>query len=307
VKIFVAYNARAGKHAKEDPLPAIEEALRASGREHEMVRIERGSDVARAAAEAAQRAAGCNGVLAAAGGDGTMNAVAHAAWQAGCAFGAIPLGTFNYFARSHGLPLEPGAAAAALAAGVERPIQVGLLNDRLFLVNASLGFYPQLLEDREAFKAQYGRTRWVAMLAALWTLFTRTQPKLVLRIAAGEEARAVRVSTLFVGNNPLQLARLGLPEAQAVEEGKLAAIRVRPATLWRLVDILLHGAVGRLGAAEGVEAFSFRELEVAALRPRRRPVNVKVAADGERLRLPLPLVFRVAPRPLRLVAPRPAP
>lgn len=308
MKVFVAYNPRSGSQAEADPLAAIERALRQAGAEYEIVPVGGGTDLARPAAEAARRAAGCNGILAAAGGDGTLSGVAHAAWEAGCAFGAIPLGTFNYFAREHGLPLDPGAAAQALAEGVERPIQVGLLNGRVFLVNASLGFYPQLLEDREAFKAQYGRTRWVAMLAALWTLFARTQPKLVLRISSGEEeARTVRVSTLFVGNNPLQLARLGIAHAQAPEEGRLAAIRVRPASPWRLLDILLHGAVGRLGAADGVEAFSFRSLEVAPLRPRRRARNVKVAADGERLRLPLPLQFRVAPRPLRLVAPRAAP
>jgi hypothetical protein len=108
---------------------------------------------------------------------------------------------------------------------------------------------------------------------------------------------------LFVGNNPLQLARLGMAEAQAVEAGCLAAIRVQPAGWWGMLDILLYGAVGRLGQADGVSAFAFRELEVAPLRPRRRPVRLKVATDGESRRLALPLVFRVAPRPLRLVRP----
>jgi diacylglycerol kinase family enzyme len=218
----------------------------------------------------------------------------------------FPLGTFNYFARDNGIPLEPAAAAAALAAGTVQPVQLGLINDRVFLVNASLGLYPLLLEDREAFKQAYGRKRWVALLAALWTLVFRTQPKLELRIAAGGEARTVRVSTLFVGNNPLQLARLGVEHAQAVEAGQLAAIRVRPASAWRLLDIFLHGAVGRLGAADGVEAFAFREMEVAPARPRRRPPLVKVATDGESARLRLPIVFRVAPRPLKLVRPPPA-
>ena len=170
-------------------------------------------------------------------------------------------------------------------------------------MNASLGLYPVLLEDREAFKAQYGRTRWVALLAALSTLLTRTHPRIVVRISAGGEARTVRTSTLFVGNNPLQLARLGIKEAQAVEAGKLAAIRVRPTSPWGLVKVLLHGAVGRLGESAGVEAFAFREMEVAPLVPRRRPKVIRVAADGENRRLTLPLVFRVAPRPLRLIRP----
>ena len=48
-------------------------------------------------------------------------------------------------------------------------MQVGLVNDRVFLVNASLGLYAKLLEDREAFKAQYGRHRWVAFWSGLLT------------------------------------------------------------------------------------------------------------------------------------------
>jgi hypothetical protein len=52
-----------------------------------------------------------------------------------------------------------------------------------------------------------------------------------------------------------------------------------------------------------VEAFAFDEMEVAPLRASRRPSLVKVAADGESLRLGLPLRFRVAPRRLRLLRP----
>jgi hypothetical protein len=86
-----------------------------------------------------------------------------------------------------------------------------------------------------------------------------------------------------------------------VERGQLAAIRVRPTSVWGLLEVLLHGAVGRLGASAGVEAFAFPEMEAAPLHPPRRPVFLNVAIDGERLRMKLPILFRVAPRPLRLV------
>jgi diacylglycerol kinase family enzyme len=300
-RILVVFNVGSGRRDRAQALADIEAALRRSGRSFEILQVEGSADLAEVATRAAREAAGCGGILAAAGGDGTLSAVAQAALEADVDFGAIPLGTFNYFARDNGIPLEPGEAAAVVARGVAQPVQVGLINDRVFLVNASLGLYPLLLEDREAFKQAYGRKRWVALLAALWTLAFRTQPKLELRIATGGEARTVRVSTLFVGNNPLQLARLGLRQAQAVEAGQLAAIRVRPSSAWRLLDILLHGAVGRLGAAEGVESFAFREMAVTPARPRRRPAFVKVATDGESARLALPIVFRIAPRPLRLV------
>jgi hypothetical protein len=46
-------------------------------------------------------------------------------------------------------------------------------------------------------------------------------------------------------------------------------------------------------------------MTVGTVRPPRRPVFLKVATDGESLRMGLPLVFRVAPRPLKLLLPAP--
>lgn len=300
-RIFLVFNTGSGRRDRAEALAGIEGALRAAGRDYEILKVKRGRDVPQAAARAARLARESGGIAAGAGGDGTLNSLAHAAWEADVPFGAVPLGTFNLFARENAIPLEPEQAARALAEGTVQPVKIGLVNERVFLVNASLGLYPRLLEDRESFKQHYGRTRWVALLAALWTILFRRQPRLVLRIARDGETREVRASTLFVGNNPLQLERLGLDEAQAVEAGQLAAIRVQPTSVWRLLDILLYGAVGRLEQAEGVEAFAFRELEVAPLRPRARAVFLKVATDGESRRMKLPLVFRVAPRPLKLV------
>ncbi len=198
-------------------------------------------------------------------------------------FGAVPLGTFNYFARDNDIPLEPAAAARRLAEGAERPVKIGLVNGRVFLVNASFGLYPMLLEEREAFKQQYGRTRWVALGAALWTILTRTHPRIVARISTDGAPREVRASTLFVGNNPLQLARLGIDHAQAVEAGQLAAIRVRPASVWGLISVLVHGAVGRLAGANEVESFAFRRMEVAPLR-NQAPPDVPQGRDRRRKR-----------------------
>jgi diacylglycerol kinase family enzyme len=297
-KIFMLFNAHSGPRERTYVLPEIEAALNASGRNYEILDLRKDRT---AVVRAAREAAASGGIVAAAGGDGTMSTVAQAAFDADAAFGAVPLGTFNYFARHNGIPLEPAAAARALAGGEERPVQVGLVNGRVFLVSASLGLYPMLLEEREAFKKQYGRTRWVALIAALWTILTRTHPRIVVRIRTDGAVREVRATTLFVGNNPLQLGRLGIDEAQAVEAGQLAAIRVRPASVWGLMSVLAHGAVGRLAGANEVEVSPFREMEVAPVRPKRRATFLKVATDGERVRMKLPLLFQVAPRPLRLV------
>lgn len=87
----------------------------------------------------------------------------------------------------------------------------------MFLVNASLGLYPQLLEDREIYKRQFGRSRVVALWSALCTML---KPHRHLRLHLEHEGSTteLRSSTLFVGNNRLQMEQIGMPEeAHALE------------------------------------------------------------------------------------------
>ena len=171
------------------------------------------------------------------------------------------------------------------------------------LVNASLGLYPKLLEEREAWKKQFGRSRLVGLGAGLMSLLGGHR-SLRLEIEVHGQVSEVRTPTLFVGNNALQLQQLGLPEAQAVAEGELAAIGPRPVGRLAMLALLARGALGRLGTADEVVNFSFRLLTVRARALGTR--RIKVATDGEIGWLALPLVFRVSPDPLLLIRP-PAP
>ena len=170
MQLWVILNKSSGQTDAAQARDALATVFREEGCDAAFVPIPRGGLVA-ACDTAAREAVRAGGVLVAVGGDGTLNAVAQAALAHGCRMGAIPQGTFNYFGRGHGIPQDAQAAARALVRGAESPVQVGRVNGQVFLVNASLGLYPQLLEDRETFKQQLGRRRWVAFLAGLWTLF----------------------------------------------------------------------------------------------------------------------------------------
>ena len=293
-------NAASGRHDVEATRAAIEAALGAAGRRAEL-RFTRPEDLAHGARAAAESARATRGAVVAVGGDGTISAVAQAAHAAGCAMGVVPQGTFNYFARTHGLPTEIGPALQALLQAAPVPVQVGLVNERVFLVNASLGLYPELLQDREAYKARFGRSRLVAFAAALVSLLSPHR-QLRLRIERGSGVRDIRTATLFVGNNRLQLEQLGLAEAPALDAGCIAAVMLRPIGAFSMLGLCLRGAMGSLGEADTVESFEFQHMIV---RPRialgRR--KVKVAIDGEVGWMPAPLEFQVSPRPLLLLKP----
>ncbi|MGJ7917091.1 diacylglycerol/lipid kinase family protein [Massilia sp. LXY-6] len=286
----VVLNAGSGHTDTELRCATIREVLEAAGRTCVLEIVHDGARLPETAARTAARAAREGAILVAAGGDGTLNAVAHEAVRHGCVFGVLPQGTFNYFGRTHGIPEDLRQAVHALLRARVRHVQIGMVNQRSFLVNASVGLYPRLLEEREHDKRQFGRSRVVALLSALKTALGRHR-NLRIALELDGESRRLRTPTLFVGNNRLQMRQVGMqPLDHAVEEGRLAAIAPRPVGRWRMLGLLLRGALGRLGQAEDVVAFAFRSMTVRAplLSGRRR---VKVAVDGEICKLALPLRF----------------
>jgi diacylglycerol kinase family enzyme len=309
-RLYFIVNQASGSEAVDEGRAAIEVALLPSGRAHEF-RICAPDDLAQAAKDAAQRAASEGGVVVAVGGDGTLNTVAQAAHAAGCVMGVVPRGTFNYFARSHGISSDGGEAVQQLLGAQPQAVRVAALNDRLFLVNASLGLYPELLEDREYYKARFGRSRWVAVVAGITTLL-RAQRRLRLQIERSGSTREVRALTIFVGHNRLQLAQWGVQgepeqrraESAAAQGTDLTAVMLRPIGTVALLGLLWHGAMGTLSESESVERFTFDHLVV---RPSRlyRARRVKVAFDGEVAWMPPPLQFRVLEQPLWLLKPAP--
>jgi diacylglycerol kinase family enzyme len=240
-----------------------------------------------------------NGIVVAAGGDGTLNAVAQATLGSGCEFGVIPQGTFNYFGRTHGITTDAIEATRALLTARVYPVQVGLVNGRVFLVNASLGLYRQSLEDREEQKQRFGRSRLIAAWAAVGTILRGYRPMLI-KLQREDEELELRTLTLFVGNNRLQLEQIGL-DTDVVEDGKLAALVLRPVSTLALLGLLVRGAMGRLSKARGVDSFALTRLTVTPSNPRIR--RLKIATDGEVAWMNTPIEFRVAPEPLLLLKP----
>lgn len=299
--LFIVLNTGSGRGDAQALQDIIRRVLDEAGRRHQLMPVDDPSRLAVTAREAVARAREAGGIVVAAGGDGTLNAVAGQVLGQGVPFGILPQGTFNYFGRRYGISQDTESALRGLLAGELWPVQVGLLNGRLFLVNASLGLYPQLLEDREAYKQRFGRSRLVALWSGLVTLM-RAPRQLSLRLDYEGRMRDLRSPTLVVGNNRLQLEHIGIDPAE-LDHGRLVAMAARPVGTLALYGLLLRGLFSRLGEAEHVVSFAFDRLMVS-IRGRRR---VKVAMDGEISWMDTPLEFKVSDTPLPLVVPVAAP
>jgi len=231
----VVLNRRSGSDDAGTTEQAIRGALDAAGRPYRLFCARHPRQLGELARQAVEAARAQDGTVVVAGGDGTINAVVQAVLPSGLPLGVLPQGTFNFFGRSHGLPeCDAEEGVSGLLDAREIPVQVGMVNDHVFLVNASLGLYPELLERRERDKRRFGRHRLVALLSGLRALLGKYPD---LRLSLNEDGRQQvrRSTTLVVGDNRLQLESLGIPEADAVTRGALVGIVLPPLPRWRMI------------------------------------------------------------------------
>lgn len=237
-------------------------------------------------------------VLVAGGGDGTISLAASVAVRAGITLGILPLGTLNHLARDAGIPPDLEAAAAIIAAGNVRRIDVAELNGRIFVNNSAVGLYPVMVRQREAQRRKLGRSKRLAMLVASIRAL-RHFGRYRLRIRAGGQEAPIRTPLLFVGNNRYETALFTLGHRSALDHGELCLYALLARTRRQLIGIALRGMIGTLDQQQDfVSLTGISEVEVEAERP-----MLSVSADGETLQVETPLHYRILPGALRLLIP----
>ena len=294
-RICVLLNPGSGKQAADEKQVAIEAAFANLGLAATVRLLDRDQSV-----EDQARAALAEGydTIVAAGGDGTICAVASVVVADKTArLGVIALGTFNYFGRSLALPSDIAAAVKVIADGHVAAVDVGFVNDHVFLNNSSLGAYPAILEKREDIYRSWGRSRLLAYWSVLLSLWQR-RGHLEAQITNGDKTQQVKAAMIMCVNNAYQLREMDLPQADHVSKGALALYitpKMKPVQLIGSAFRLLRQKPERKRDYEVITGTDF------TVRPR-RPLQ-RVARDGEWHREKGPFRFRLMPGALRVIVP----
>ena len=254
---------------------------------------------------AAMRAAWQHGVdaIIVAGGDGTVNCAAQVAVDNDIVLGVLPMGTFNHFAKDLGMTPDLCAAAKFLSDAVVTAVDVGEVNGRVFVNNASIGVYPKMVGEREALRARrgWGKIR-AAPVAIVRTL--RRLPVVRLRLIVDEAAPAVIVTPfLFVGNGLFDEHGERVGQRTSLTDQNLGVYIIATTSPWRLIANAVRARFGGVTAAPSMDRRVGDRLVVDADQP-----VVEIALDGEPIELRAPLEFRSRAGALRvLAAPEPKP
>lgn len=294
-RVEVIVNAGSGTPGKETAAARASEYLASHGID---VRVHLIRNPHELPATVARAAAGDADVVVAGGGDGTIATVAGGLIDTSKVLGLLPLGTFNYFARRVGVPLDlEGALDVIARAPAVRAVSVGEVNGHMFLNNSSIGLYPAVLKQRETTYQRFGRSQAAAYLSVALVMI-RPPGFLNLELTADGVPIARRTPLLFVGVNPHQLASFGIPGYECVDDGRLAAYIARPMSAMRLWRLGVRGFLRGLQGTDELEVTCARELMVGVKRKR-----VRVAMDGEVARLRSPLRYRIRTDALRVLTP----
>jgi diacylglycerol kinase (ATP) len=233
-------------------------------------------------------------VIVAAGGDGTMNAVANGLAGTQRIVALLPLGTANVLAHEIGLPRRAEALAELIVSGSARPVWPGRVGDRLFLTMASSGFDAETVAAVDPrLKRHVGRAAFA--LAILACLIRYEPSELTVQIDDVSHRASTVIATkgrFYAGPYVIAPeADLGAPCFALV----LFRRTGRGAVLRYLCALLL----GKIPRRRDIIFLRSREALISADRP------IPVQADGEVVAF-LPVALSVAERPMLLVQPRPA-
>ena len=203
----------------------------------------------------------------------------------------VPGGTKNHFALALGIASLDDAVAAARGGLVEN-VDLGSVNDEVFLNTASIGTYAAIVRERDRHED------WPKRLADL--VGGLRQVARGHRLTVTVDGRPRRVWAVFAGNGDHGERLSDIGETRDLSDGVLD-VRIlradRHLARLRLLGAVLVGRVRRTPVVDGAPTTGIEITVVGEARP-------LVALDGDAMRLDSPLCWQVRPGALAVLVPK---
>ena len=290
-RIRVIYNPTAGSKGGISTNDTSEEAVRAVMAAHglgdELVATGSEEEAVAATREAADQG---YAVVAAAGGDGTVGTVACQLLDRETALGVLPLGSVMNVARMLGVPRELDGAAAVIADGNVRSIDIGEANGTLFFEGGSVGLNAAVFREAQ----QIDAGRYSALFAAIGTLIRYRPPRMVIHL--DDRVLTTRALAVAIANGPYTGLGFAVAPDARLDDG--------------LLDVVVFSRFSRTELLRHFAAIAFGRRRYTAKTATYRSARVRIAgvhplpcrADAHDLGT-TPVEYVVRPAALRVVVP----
>lgn len=237
-------------------------------------------------------------IIVAAGGDGTITAVAQAVVGTGKSLAILPLGTVNALAKDLHVPLDLPKAVANLVTGHEHFIDVGEVNGRIFLHKVVIGVIPGVAAGREHIRGRRDASAKIGLLRYFFRRLARAK-RLAVAIEPDEGARRIeRVQALAVASNAYDEGLGQFFSRQCLDGGTLTLYTLKHLNVRDFIRLTIGMILGNWQNDEALSMESVRGVTIDT-----HHTLVKVMLDGEVETLNTPLHFAIRPQALSVIVP----
>ncbi|MEU4557114.1 diacylglycerol kinase family protein [Actinoplanes sp. NPDC023936] len=229
------------------------------------------------------------------GGDGTVTAVVTALAGTDTALAVLPAGTGNLLAANLGLGTDAATGLEVALEGGRRRIDVGVIDDRCFVVMAGMGFDAKMLEDTsETAKRRIG---WLAYVGGAARHLLDRPMRARIRLDGGapmpRHPRAV-----IVGNVGRLQGGVRLLSKAEPDDGKLNVAILSPGNLAHWAA-LAWAVLRRQDRVPLMETYTASRVEIYSNRAQPRQLDGDLIAPGKVMKI------HVRPKALLLCVPQP--
>jgi diacylglycerol kinase family enzyme len=229
------------------------------------------------------------------GGDGTVTAVVTALAGSDVALAVLPAGTGNLLAANLGLGNDPATGLEVALEGGRRRIDVGVIDDRCFVVMAGMGFDAQMLEDTsEKAKKRIG---WLAYLHGGAKHLLDRPMRVRIRLDSGPPMPR-RPAAVIVGNVGRLQGGVRLLKRAEPDDGRLNVAILSPTNLAHWAA-LAWAVVSRRDRVPLMETYTAQRVEIYSNRAQARQLDGDNIAPGKVMKI------HVRPKALLLCVPQP--
>ncbi len=248
--------------------------------------LKKGNDVESVARKAVRAGADVLGIS---GGDGSIGAVVKVAIEFKLPIVILPGGTRCHFARDLGLAPERIADALTGFRGIERQVDVGVINGRYFLNNASFGLYADIIDNPD-----YRDHKAAVSRKVISSITSGQKPPYALQFNHGKN-RFNKAVQVLVGVNCYDTFNiLELGHRNRMDEGVLQVTAITKTNDKTVKQLMMNMRTAKM---PGIYQWKTTKFRITNKK------KIVVGVDGEREEYASPVLISILPKALRIFVP----
>ena len=228
-------------------------------------------------------------VLLIGGGDGTVRTAAQIISGSSISLAIWPIGTFNHFAKTLDLPSDFEELLNLIKNNKTVHIDLGSVNNFVFVNNSSIGLYSKLVREREKYTQIFVKRKiWKIILNI--TNFFSFLPNYHLNLKINNLIKDYKTYLIFIGNNFYKINLTNFGQRESLREGKLSIYILKCKSKWEMIKLIFHIIFKNQNLNEYLELFMIEEATIFS-----RSKRVNVVLDGELYKITAPLKYSIKP------------